>query len=62
MTNELKALMKTERAAWNAMMSGSEESARTVKGEEGDNYLAWAAAAAAERAYREAHGLLGEWA
>lgn len=55
--SNLKTLMTTERKAWNAMMKGSEADARTVRGEEGKNYIAWCAAADAERAYREAHGL-----
>lgn len=57
MTATLKTLMKTEAKAWKAMMNGSEADARTVKGEEGRNYVAWSAAADAERTYREAYGL-----
>lgn len=55
---ELKTLTKIEAKAWNAMMNGSEQDARTVKGEEGRNYIAWCKAADECRAYREAHGLL----
>ena len=58
MTTELKALVTAQRKAWNIMMNGSEADARTVKGEEGVNYLAWCKAADAERNYREKHGLL----
>ena len=58
MANELKILDRTEAKAWNVMMNGSEADARTVRGEEGRNYVAWCAAADACRAYREAHGLL----
>lgn len=58
MTSELKTLIKTGNKAWNVMMNGSETDASTVKGEEGCNYIAWCKAADAERAYREAHGLL----
>lgn len=57
MTATLKNLMKTEAKAWKSMMNGSEADARTVRGEEGRNYVAWCAAADAERTYREAHGL-----
>ncbi len=49
----LKALEKIETKAWNAMMSGSELDARTVRGEEGKNYLAWCAAADACRIKRQ---------
>lgn len=52
MDANLKILMNTERKAFRAMMNGSEADARTVYGEEGKNYLAWSAAADAERAYR----------
>lgn len=55
----LPALMKAERKAHRALMAGSEADARTVYGEEGKNYIAWCAAADAERAYREANGLVG---
>lgn len=57
MTNELKTLAKAEKKAWNTMMNGSEMDARSVYGEEGKNYLAWLAAAAEVRAYREREGL-----
>lgn len=56
----LKELMKAERRAYREMMRGTEADCRTVRGEEGKNYLAWCAAADAERAYREAHGLIGK--
>lgn len=56
---ELRALDRIEGKAWRVMMNGSEADARTVKGEEGVNYLAWCAAADRCRAYREAHGLEG---
>jgi len=46
---ELKALTKIERRAWRGMMAGSEADARTVRGEEGHNYLAWCVAADACR-------------
>jgi hypothetical protein len=42
-------LKKAEAKAWNFMMSGSELDARTVRGEEGKNYIAWCAAADALR-------------
>lgn len=54
----LKDLMKAEKKAWNTMMKGTEVDARTIKGEEGPNYIAWCKAAAAERTYRETHNLL----
>ena len=57
-STELKNLMSAERKAWRVMMAGSEADARTVRGEEGKNYIAWSKAAAAERAYRERHDLL----
>jgi hypothetical protein len=52
MTN-LTNLLKIEAKAWRVMMSGSELDARTVRGEEGKNYLAWCAAADQVRAVRE---------
>ena len=54
MTTELKALVKASNKAWNVMANGSEADACTIRGLEGANYLAWCAAADAERAYREA--------
>lgn len=48
----LNALKKIEARAWRVMMAGSEADARTVRGEEGKNYLAWCAAADALRAKR----------
>lgn len=56
---ELKSLLKIEAKTWNAMMNGSEADARTVRGEEGKNYIAWCKAADACRTYREAHGMVG---
>lgn len=53
MTNELKLLRIAESRAWNAMMNGSETDARTVRGKEGKNYIAWCKAADAMRAYYE---------
>lgn len=52
MTN-LTTLLKTEAKAWKAMMNGSELDARTVRGEEGKNYIAWCAAADEVRTLRE---------
>ena len=52
---KLKTLMAAERTAFAKMMNGSEADARTVRGEEGKNYIAWCAAADAERAHREAN-------
>ena len=52
MTSELKTLIAAERKAWNTMMRGSEDDARTAYGEEGKNFVAWCAAADAERVYR----------
>ena len=54
----LKDLMKAERKAWRVMANGTEADARTVRGEEGVNYIAWCAAADAEREYREKHDLV----
>lgn len=55
--NELKSFTKVSNAAWRKMMNGTEADARTVRGEEGSNYLAWCAAADAECAFREKHDL-----
>lgn len=41
----IATLKKAEAKAWNIMMNGSELDARTVRGEEGKNYVAWCAAA-----------------
>lgn len=60
MNTTLNNLMKAERRADRVLMNGSELDARTVYGEEGRNYVAWCAAADAERAYREAHDLIGK--
>lgn len=56
----LKILDKAEAKAHRVMMKGSEADARSVRGEEGKNYLAWCAAADACHAYREAHNLIGK--
>lgn len=56
----LKTLDQAERKAFRVMMNGSEIDARTVRGEEGKNYIAWCKAADACGAYREAHGLVGK--
>lgn len=53
MNASLSNLLKIEAKAWKAMMNGSEIDARTVRGEEGVNYLAWCAAADQVRAVRE---------
>lgn len=58
--NELKSFVKASSAAWRMMMSGTETDARTVRGEEGKNYVAWCAAADAECKFREKHDLL-DW-
>jgi hypothetical protein len=59
---ELSNLIKAERKAWSTMQRGPVESACTIKGQEGANYLAWCAAADAQRHFRkslrEAHGVL----
>lgn len=52
MTN-LNTLLKIEAKAWRVMMNGSELDARTVRGEEGKNYIAWCSAADQVRALRE---------
>lgn len=52
-STELKSLIAAEKKAWRVMMNGSEADARTVRGEEGRNYIAWCAAADACRAKRE---------
>ncbi len=60
MTSTLKTLMTATNKAQKILGKGSSEiDARTVYGEEGKNYVAWSAAADAERAYREAHDLIG---
>lgn len=38
---ELKTYTKASNAAWRTMMHGTEADARTVRGEEGKNYIAW---------------------
>lgn len=48
----LKTLIRAERKADRAMMNGTAEDCRTVKGEEGKNYIAWMAAADALRFHR----------
>lgn len=45
MTPKLQTLLKAEAKAWATMIRGSEADARSVRGEEGKNYLAWSAAA-----------------
>ena len=50
MNTTLTDLMKAERRANRALMNGSELDARTVRGEEGKNYIAWMAAADSRRA------------
>lgn len=54
---ELKKYTKASKKAWNIMMNGSEIDARTIRGEEGKNYIAWCAAADAECKFREEHEL-----
>lgn len=53
---KLNQLMKASDKAERVMMRGAEADACTIRGQEGVNYLAWCAAADAERAHREAHG------
>lgn len=52
-SNELRTLMQACNKAERVMMTGPVESSCTILGQEGANYLAWCAAADAERACRE---------
>lgn len=56
----LKALDAAEAKAYRAMMNGSEADARSVRHEEGKNYVAWSKASDACYAYRKANKLLGK--
>jgi len=51
----LEELDKVENEAFQTMLTGSEEDARSVWGEEGKNYLAWCHAADACRNARDEH-------
>lgn len=59
MASELQRLMKEERAAWRAMMNDPKPMADPNAPHTPAIRARWEAAADAEYAYREQHGLLG---